>query len=95
VLQAFLRSHPGPTIIYVTLQRHTEELSERLRDLGFDTLPFHAGMETEAKKDCQDLFMASSSMIIVATIAFGMGIDKPNIRNIIHYDIPASLEGYR
>lgn len=90
----FLRAHPGPTIIYVTLQKHTEELAEQLQAHGFKARYFHAGMKTEEKTMCQEAFMASSELIVVATIAFGMGIDKADIRNVVHYDIPRSLEGY-
>lgn len=93
-LIAFLKAHPGPTIVYVTLQKHTEELAEQLRSRGFKARNFHAGMTTQEKGLVQDMFMASSDLIIVATIAFGMGIDKANIRNVVHYDIPRSLEGY-
>lgn len=73
-LRSFLRGHPGPTIIYVTLQKHTEELAEQLRKHGFNARHFHAGMKTEEKTVCQEAFMASSDLIVVATIAFGMGI---------------------
>lgn len=79
----------------MTLQKQTEELADQLRKHGFKARNFHAGMKPEEKIDCQDAFMASSDQIVVATIAFGMGIDKADIRNIIHYDIPRSLEGYR
>lgn len=94
-LRYFLKGHPGPTIIYVTLQKQAEELAEQLRKHQFKARHFHAGMKTEEKTACQEEFMASSDVIVVATIAFGMGIDKADIRNVIHYDIPASLEGYR
>ncbi|EMD00800.1 hypothetical protein BAUCODRAFT_144411 [Baudoinia panamericana UAMH 10762] len=93
-LTKFLKAHPGPTIIYVTLQRHTEELAQDLRKNGVKARHFHAGMPAAEKSVCQEAFMAASDVIIVATIAFGMGIDKANIRNVIHYDIPRSLEGY-
>lgn len=93
-LRMFLKAHPGPTFIYVTLQKQAEELAEQLSNHQFKARHFHAGMKTEEKMDCQDAFMASDDLIIVATIAFGMGIDKANIRNVIHYDIPRSLEGY-
>lgn len=89
-----LKEHPGPTIVYVTLQKHTEELARQLRSSGFKARHFHAGLETEEKNEVQDMFMRANDLIIVATIAFGMGIDKANIRNVVHYDIPRSLEGY-
>lgn len=94
-LRFFLKGHPGPTIIYVTLQKHSEELAEQLREHGFKACHFHASMKPEEKTTCQEEFMASEQLIVVATIAFGMGIDKANIRNVVHYDIPRSLEGYR
>lgn len=90
----FLNGHMGPTIIYVTLQKHAESLSERLRKSGIKSRHFHAGMKPEEKVACQDEFMKSKELVICATIAFGMGIDKADIRNVIHYDIPRSLEGY-
>ena len=93
-LEAFLKAYPGSTIIYVTTHNQAEELAERLRKRGFKTEHFHAGMKTEDKTRVQEKFMASNSLIMCATIAFGMGIDKPDIRNVIHYDIPRSLEGY-
>lgn len=93
-LRKFLKAHPGSTIIYVTLQKQSEELAMQLRDQGFKAIHYHAGMDKNEKISCQDEFMALDDVIVVATIAFGMGIDKANIRNVIHYDIPRSLEGY-
>ncbi|KAH8674468.1 ATP-dependent DNA helicase-like protein recQ [Tricladium varicosporioides] len=90
----FLKANLGPTIIYVTLQKHTEELAATLRANGFKARAFHAGMETSVKMKLQDEFMRVNDLIMVATIAFGMGIDKANIRNIIHFNIPSSLESY-
>lgn len=79
-LMSFLRDHPGPAIIYVTLQRHTEELAEQLRKHGFKACYFHAGMKSQDKIECQEAFMASSELIVVATIAFGMGIGESRCR---------------
>jgi RecQ family ATP-dependent DNA helicase len=93
-LLTFLKEHTGPTIIYVTLQKHAEALAERLRKARVNSRHYHAGMEKDEKSACQDAFMSSTNMVICATIAFGMGIDKANIRNVIHYDFPSSLEGY-
>ncbi|TKA44138.1 hypothetical protein B0A54_04904 [Friedmanniomyces endolithicus] len=93
-LIAFLKAHTGPTIVYVTLQKHTEQLAQNLRNHGFTAKHFHAGMTVPEKIACQEAFMASEKMIMVATIAFGMGIDKANIRNVVHYDVPRSLESY-
>jgi len=89
-----LKQRPGSTIIYITTQQQTEDLAKRLVSKGFKAKAFHAGMEASVKTHLQDEFMASDELIMVATIAFGMGVDKANIRNIIHFDIPRSLEGY-
>jgi hypothetical protein len=93
-LFAFLRANPGASIVYVTLQKQTEALAEDLRDQGFNAMAFHAGMETALKTQLQDEFMKCESLIIVATIAFGMGIDKASIRNVVHFNIPSSIESY-
>lgn len=93
-LFSFLKSHPGPSIVYVTLQKQTEALALALRGQGFKAKAFHAGMQTAEKTALQDEFMAKKDMIIVATIAFGMGIDKADIRNVVHFNIPSSLESY-
>ncbi|RDL38652.1 p-loop containing nucleoside triphosphate hydrolase [Venustampulla echinocandica] len=93
-LFGFLRTHPGPSIVYVTLQKQTEFLAADLRSQGFKAKAFHAGMDTSVKTQLQDEFMRYDDLIIVATIAFGMGIDKPNIRNVVHFNIPNSLESY-
>ncbi|KAI7311156.1 ATP-dependent DNA helicase [Hortaea werneckii] len=75
-------------------KKDSEKLVRSLRDAGFDAEHFHASVERQKKIDTQESFMASDSKIIVATIAFGMGIDKANIRNVVHYVLPKSLEGY-
>ncbi|KAF4621574.1 hypothetical protein G7Y89_g14511 [Cudoniella acicularis] len=93
-LFSFLKAHPGPTIVYVTLQKQTEDLAAKLRSKGFKARAFHAGMETPVKMELQDEFMRVNDLIMVATIAFGMGIDKANIRNVVHFNIPSSLESY-
>ena len=85
---------PGPTIVYVTLQRTAEEVAVRLEEAGLAAKAYHAGMKDEERADRQDWFMASHDSIIVATIAFGMGIDKSNIRYVYHYNLPKSLENY-
>ncbi len=90
-----LRDRPaGPSIVYVTLQHTAEEVARRLAQHGFDARAYHAGMETEDRNAVQDAFMASDHMIVVATIAFGMGIDKANIRYVYHYNLPKALENY-
>jgi len=85
---------PGPTIIYVTLQRTAEQVAERLAAAGFDARAYHAGMEDAERAGVQEWFFASERALVVATIAFGMGIDKANIRYIYHYNLPKSLESY-
>jgi ATP-dependent DNA helicase RecQ len=88
-----LRSRPaGATIVYVTLQRTAERMAEVLSAAGFDAQPYHAGLDSDRRGSIQDAFLASDRMIVVATIAFGMGIDKANIRYVYHYNPPKSLE---
>jgi superfamily II DNA helicase RecQ len=93
-LISHLRRYPGPTIVYVTLQKGTEVLASELVKQGFPARPYHAGMPVDARTKTQDDFLGSKDMIVVATIAFGMGIDKSDIRNIVHFDIPDSIESY-
>ena len=90
----FLKNNPGSSIVYVALQKQTVALAEDLKKQGFQAKAFHAGLQTWEKMALQDEFMASSAMVMVATIAFGMGIDKADVRNIIHFNIPSSLESY-
>ncbi len=85
---------PGSAIIYVTLQRTSEELAKLLVKAGFPAKAYHAGMEDKLRTKVQDWFIQSDSNIVVATIAFGMGIDKANIRYVYHYNLPKSLENY-
>lgn len=85
---------PGPTIVYVTLQRTAEEVAVRLDEAGLPAKAYHAGMKDDERAERQDWFMSSDESIIVATIAFGMGIDKSNIRYVYHYNLPKSLENY-
>lgn len=85
---------PGPTIVYVTLQRTAEEVASRLATAGFAAKPYHAGLENDVRAETQDWFMSAENPIVVATIAFGMGIDKSDIRYIYHYNVPKSLENY-
>lgn len=84
----------GPTIVYVTLQRTAEEVAAALSTHGFSARAYHAGMESEERDAVQDWFMDSTDAIVVATIAFGMGIDKSDIRYVYHYNLPKSLENY-
>ncbi len=94
-LAARLRDRPrGPTLVYVTLQRTAEQVAERLTADGLTATAYHAGMEAEQRASIQQDFIASEDGIVVATIAFGMGIDKSNIRYVYHYNPPKSLESY-
>ena len=94
-LAELLQEHKAePVIIYRTTRKATEDLAMRLRDNGFDTLHYHAGLEDDVRHQTQERFMHDRTPIIVATIAFGMGIDKSNVRLIVHYDLPKTLEGY-
>jgi len=91
----YIRTQAGKSgIIYCLSRRKVEELSETLRMNGVSVLPYHAGMETAVRSDNQDSFLMEKVDVIVATIAFGMGIDKPDVRYVLHYDMPKSLEGY-
>ena len=90
-----LNNNPvGPTIIYVTLQKTAEKVADFLVNCGFQARAYHSGMKNEIRDEIQDWFMASEESIVVATIAFGMGIDKSNIRYIYHFNMPKSLENY-
>jgi len=94
-LLAALERHPrGPTIVYVTLQRTAEEVAERLIEAGLPARAYHAGLKNELRTEVQDWFMQSDDAIVVATIAFGMGVDKADIRAVYHYNLPKSLEHY-
>ncbi|WP_276893138.1 DNA helicase RecQ [Hallella bergensis] len=91
----FLKQHEGKSgIIYCLSRKKVEELSKKLQINGYKAAPYHAGLDTEVRTQTQDDFLREDIDIIVATIAFGMGIDKPDVRFVIHYDIPKSLEGY-
>ncbi|MEM7362304.1 MAG: ATP-dependent DNA helicase RecQ [Bacteroidota bacterium] len=92
---SFIKNHPGESgIIYCHSRKKTEELVEILKLNDINAASYHAGFDTKKRIHNQDQFLASKVDVIVATIAFGMGIDKPDVRFIIHYDIPKSLEGY-
>ena len=94
-LLSLLNSHSGEsTIIYCFSRRETEELAEDLNDRGLLARPYHAGLEPEIRRRTQEDFIRDRVPIIVATIAFGMGIDKPDIRLVVHHSLPKSLEGY-
>ncbi|NLK92854.1 MAG: DNA helicase RecQ [Bacteroidales bacterium] len=91
----YIKSQHGKSgIIYCLSRKKVEELAETLCLNGINALPYHAGMESAVRTANQDSFLMEKVDVIVATIAFGMGIDKPDVRFVIHYDIPKSLEGY-
>ena len=91
----FIKANPGKSgIIYCLSRKKVEELAEILQANEISAMAYHAGMEAAARSKTQDAFIMEKIDVIVATIAFGMGIDKPDVRYVIHYDIPKSLEGY-
>ncbi len=91
----FIKERPGKSgIIYCLSRKKVEELAQMLQVNNINALPYHAGMDSSTRSANQDAFLLEKVDVIVATIAFGMGIDKPDVRYVIHYDIPKSLEGY-
>ena len=91
----FIRQNPGKSgIIYCLSRKKVEELAELLNINGIKAAPYHAGLDAKTRAENQDRFLMEDVDVIVATIAFGMGIDKPDVRFVIHYDIPKSIEGY-
>ena len=91
----YIRQNPGKSgIIYCLSRKKVEEMAEFLNINGIKALPYHAGLDAKTRSENQDRFLMEDVNVIVATIAFGMGIDKPDIRFVIHYDIPKSVEGY-
>ena len=91
----YIKGNPGKSgIIYCLSRKRVEELAETLQVNDIKALPYHAGMDSAHRNANQDAFLSEDAQVIVATIAFGMGIDKPDVRFVIHYDIPKSLEGY-
>lgn len=95
-LEAFLTAeHPNDAgIIYCLSRRKVEETAEWLKSRGWNTLPYHAGLDSKVRYANQKKFLREEGVIIVATVAFGMGIDKPNVRFVAHLDLPKSMEGY-
>lgn len=91
----YIKTQPGKSgIIYCLSRKKVEEIAEVLNLNGIKALPYHAGLEPKVRADTQDAFLMEEVDVIVATIAFGMGIDKPDVRYVIHHDIPKSMEGY-
>ena len=91
----FIKARRGQSgIVYCASRRKTEELAEFLRGNGVNALPYHAGMESVARSRNQDAFLQEDGVVIAATVAFGMGIDKPDVRFVLHADMPANIESY-
>ena len=94
-LLEILERHKGESaIIYSGSRKDTEDLAMTLKERGFAAEPYHAGLEPEARRATQERFIRDRNPIVVATIAFGMGIDKPDVRLVVHYDLPKSVEAY-
>lgn len=94
IIKYIKNNHGKSGIIYCLSRKKVEELAETLQVNGIKALPYHAGLDSATRSRNQDSFLMEEADVIVATIAFGMGIDKPDVRFVIHYDIPKSLEGY-
>jgi ATP-dependent DNA helicase RecQ len=91
----FVMAHRGQSgIVYCSSRRKTEALAEFLRDSGVNALAYHAGMESPERSRHQDIFLQEDGVVVVATVAFGMGIDKPDVRFVLHADMPANIESY-
>jgi ATP-dependent DNA helicase RecQ len=91
----FIKAHQGQSgIVYCASRRKTEEFADVLRQSGVSALPYHAGMEAAARSRHQDVFLQEDGIVVVATVAFGMGIDKPDVRFVLHADMPANIESY-
>jgi ATP-dependent DNA helicase RecQ len=93
-LKALLAEQPGPGIVYATSREKTEKLAEQLGSAGRKVLPYHAGLDPRVRQRNQAAFVGSEDMVMVATIAFGMGIDKPDVRFVAHAGLPKSIEAY-
>jgi ATP-dependent DNA helicase RecQ len=91
----FLKAHRGEAgIVYCLSRKKTESTAEWLQNEGFEALPYHAGLDRDVRREHQRRFLVDDSVVIVATIAFGMGIDKPDVRFVVHLDLPKSIEAY-
>jgi ATP-dependent DNA helicase RecQ len=88
------RSNSGAGIVYCLSRKRVDELAQQLQSDGVRALPYHAGLETNTRRNNQEAFIRDDAQVIVATIAFGMGINKPDVRWVVHYDLPKTLEGY-
>jgi ATP-dependent DNA helicase RecQ len=94
-IRAFVRTHSGQSgIVYCGSRRKTEDIAHELRQIGVDARPYHAGLDPELRSRHQDMFLERKGVVMVATIAFGLGIDKPDVRYVLHADLPANIESY-
>jgi len=94
-LRHFLATQPGEAgIVYALSRKRVEEVAEYLRGQGLAAAAYHAGLSADVRRDVQERFLRDDILIVVATVAFGMGIDKPNVRFVVHYDMPRHIEGY-
>ena len=93
-LLELLRDLPGPAIVYTATVRHVDTLAPMLQGEGIEALPYHGRMAKNRRSEAQERFMGGELPVIVATNAFGLGIDKPDIRAVVHYDMPGSVEAY-
>jgi ATP-dependent DNA helicase RecQ len=92
---SFVRAHAGESgIVYCASRRKVEELAEALRGAGLQAMPYHAGLDNAVRKANQDAFQQQDGVVMTATVAFGMGIDKPDVRFVCHADLPANVEAY-
>jgi len=89
-----LRTHPGPAIVYANTRKAVERIAQAVVSAGLSAVPYHAGLEDSRRREVQDAFMQGRTRAIVATNAFGMGIDKPDVRLVVHHAMPGSLEAY-
>ncbi len=94
-LSRFLATHANQSgIVYALSRRKVEEVADKLRSNGLSAAPYHAGFSSEERNRVQERFLRDELQVVVATVAFGMGIDKPNVRFVVHYDLPKHIEGY-
>jgi ATP-dependent DNA helicase RecQ len=94
-LERFLAARPDePGIVYALSRKRVEEVADKLANRGLSAAAYHAGLPKETRHDVQERFLRDELQVVVATVAFGMGIDKPNVRFVVHYDLPRHLEGY-
>src|SRR3989441_10762825 len=94
-LLAFIRRRPNDSgIVYCATRKSTDSLARNLNEDGISAKPYHAGLTTEERTKHQESFLRDDVLVITATIAFGMGINKPNVRFVVHYDLPKNLESY-